>query len=82
MGTFKEGEMMTRDLREQAHRLLVDIGAIEMCHHDEPVRSVSAQHSRAYALATEQVKQGKVDASREDADRGFCASCAKGREET
>jgi hypothetical protein len=90
VGTFKERAMETQDFREAAIRLLVDIGAVKMCRHDELVSADTSKESMAFALATKQIKDGKVDASLEQykaivgavlayANGGFCASCDKER---
>ena len=93
MGSAKNEATRKADLRSEVVRFLVRIGAIRECRHDVVVGRVESKESMAYAMATNEAKTGRVDASLEEyramvsavwseAQRGFCPSCDKERRET
>lgn len=93
MGSAKNEAMRKADLRSEVVHFLVRIEAIRECRHDVAVGGNESKESMAYAMATNEAKTGRVDASLEEyramvstalseAKRGFCASCDKERRDT
>jgi hypothetical protein len=88
MGQAKNEMMRKEDLRGQAQRIALEADAVEECPHGTLLSTDDAEaENRAYAIATNEFKAGKVDGARKelmdaikqvlDEGAGECYSCSK-----